>query len=215
MLPAGLYFRPHYLRTAVGDGVPPPSIAAVAGVYDSPAEAERAVRAVPLASRSPGYPWVVDARELGVADATLHGLAVVLGLFAERADADAWCAAAPAGRSASELLAVLTQDALDQRYADARARSPSATARGVDHAFVQVLPWGDAPAFAPEDVATMRGSLGAIEGGRWVIERRTASLRPLCVLPANTVVTASTHACGESVYDFAPITCDGRPACVR
>ena len=113
VLPAGVYWADigwYQLHLAC----PRPTVAVVSGLSTRAPVLERAARAARATVIAPGYPWVVHARDAGL-DA--DGVAVVLGQFAERADAERWMAA---HRVSARLVPVLPMsEALARAHVDA------------------------------------------------------------------------------------------------
>jgi hypothetical protein len=76
---------------------PRPRVAAVAGVFDNPGDLQRAWRAMRRAGLAFGYPYVAPSFEVWL-DLPTSKLAIVAGLFASTADANAWSAKHPGFR---------------------------------------------------------------------------------------------------------------------
>src|SRR5262245_58947249 len=69
VLPPGLWFRTGHFEDWALDAEPDaPSVAVIAGVYDTDGRAARAARGATGADLSPGYPWIIAASELRLVD---------------------------------------------------------------------------------------------------------------------------------------------------
>lgn len=127
VLPAGLYFRSgHYEKRACA-ACKEPKVVATAGVFANAKEAENALRALAEGSLPLGYPWVVHTDELGLADATHRGIAVVTGLFASYEDANAWRTANTLTPATARLTALADDDEYGI-FEPARAWTPTTSA---------------------------------------------------------------------------------------
>lgn len=205
VLPSGLYFRPGYESHVRKASWLSPTWAAVAGVFATAEEAQAAVRSVPMASRSPGYPWVVGAKSLGLADPSRDGFVVVLGLFAALRDANGWCAQEPANRASSQLLELSSDEVWQAHLSEER------------HWSTQTVSWAAAPAYSLEVVERFtEHRRTTVELGRvpYQMQRVTAGWRPVCHIAPDTVL-ASGASCGRTGRDFVRADCDGTPACIR
>ena len=121
VLPAGVYWADIGWYELHLD-CPRPTVAVVAALSTRAPVLERAARAARATVIAPGYPWVVHARTAGL-DA--DGVAVVLGQFAERADAERWMAA---HRVSARLVPVLPMsEALARAHVDASPPIPEVT----------------------------------------------------------------------------------------
>jgi hypothetical protein len=211
VLPAGLYFRSGSYVSGRCPDCPRPTHAALVGVHALPGDAERAARAVPPEALPPGYPWAVHTDDLGLADDRRRGLAVVAGLFASLADADAWLAAASCLRGLVRL-APLLEAAPEEGPADPPARRV---------AVVQVGPAGPVPAYAPADLDRLEEAVPDTGGDADELRRVAARrLAPVCHVPGGALFTFfhGEHGYADEVYRYrrqwAPVRCAGRLAYV-
>ncbi|MFO0679089.1 MAG: hypothetical protein U0169_21360 [Polyangiaceae bacterium] len=176
VLPAGLYFRSGHFEMAACTGCKAPKVVATAGIFANAKEAENAVKTLAEGALPVGYPWVVHTDELGLADPSMRGIAVVTGLFASYEDANAWRAA----NTVSVANARLTALADDDEYGE-RSR------KGVDSDFqrsivVQLDASEDVPAYSEEDLARIEKT-SAFE------PQDLAALAPKCRVSGKSVFT--------------------------
>jgi hypothetical protein len=195
MLPAGLCFRPGYLSRFNGCSSSPHPVAAVIGVYATPELASAALRAVPRGRLPMGYPLAVHVDEVGL-DWPEKGIALIAGLFADEARAQAW-ATAHAGVFDGVKLAKL----LDAR--PGRAHPP----------FVIRIQAGGATAYdrRPIDRLLQKESMSNDEMRGTVTAQ---DMKALCRLPGDTLFTA-TYEDVSFHRAWAPVHCGGTPAYVR
>ncbi len=147
VLPAGLYFRSGHHEKRACAGCKEPNVVATAGIFANAKEAENAVKSLAEGALPVGYPWVVHTDELGLADPSMRGIAVVTGLFASYEDANAWRTANALGTATARLTALADESEYGER-----------TRKGWDADFqrtivVQLDSSDDVPAYAEEDLA--------------------------------------------------------------
>lgn len=198
-LPPGLWFvEGHYESNALEDEPRPPRHAVILGVYPSAAGAEAAARraigaSVPVGLLAPGFPWVVTTRDVPLAGTPPDRIAVVVGLFEDRAAADALARALPRARAVG-----ISPVGFEPQWTD----------RGEIRLWVvHVDPRRDAHGYEPS-------AIDAIEQ-RHASEPAalTAALArlPSCRIPRGTVLaTRSSEHYYASSRRFALGRCDGR-----
>ena len=165
-----------------------PSFAVVALRTNDPRAAERALREAP---RSGGYPFAESLDALTPADRSLHGIVVVDGLFAERADAESFARALHAS--------VLPLEARTGAYRDDVSRV--------------VMTASSSPAYARGDLERVEHEL---DEAPWVPlakahVRRTkalAQLTPVCTIDAGRVFRTTSEALYRFRREYAPVACD-------
>jgi hypothetical protein len=90
VLPAGQYFLSSGKNIGVELGCPRPRTALLLGVFHKVEDVEKAIRALPSNAITLAYPWVVASADFEIAEGVAPGIAVVMGLFANRRDAEAF-----------------------------------------------------------------------------------------------------------------------------
>ncbi len=195
LLPAGLYFRHHTYDTCSDKRSCAPAKAAVlvgiartaAGAERRAAQAGRTLPALPT-----GYPLVVHTDELGLADGTLEGVAVVAGLFRNLRAAHRWHTACGALHPAARVLPLANSPA-------AFSRLPADMPRR--HYVVRIDQGLPTPAYAEQDLEQLHPSAPP------------AKVAPLCSLsPGRLFVFNTRHI---RWYKWAPVRCGNRKAYVR
>jgi hypothetical protein len=191
VLPAGLYFRSGHYEMRACTACKAPKVVATAGIFANAREAENAVKALAEGTLPQGYPWVVHTDELGLADATMRGIAVVTGLFASYEDANAWRSANAISVTNARLTALADDDEYGER-----------TRKGVDTDFqrtivVQVDSNEDVPAYSEDDLVR-------IEKTSKLAAEDLATLTPKCRVSGKSVFTFPRERTrgSELVYRF-------------
>jgi hypothetical protein len=203
VLPAGIFFRGHTYRPcdhideseqAASGLCIEPKAAVVSGVFARARDAERALEQARSLALAPGYPFAAHSDELGLADASRQGTAIVLGLFESSRDAGAWLA--DHAIEGAERVALLDAEAAFDRH----DQSPQRFAVMIDAE-------GPVPAYAARHFEWRddREPEGVVPG-------RT---QPLChVRPGALFVATATELQG-TWYDFAPVRCGSELAYVE
>jgi hypothetical protein len=83
LLPAGPYFNGKNLRAAC-PGCRRPQFAGVIGIYSTVKAAEKALRSIPAGLLPAGYPWVVMADDLMLAERRVKGIVLVAALVDDK-----------------------------------------------------------------------------------------------------------------------------------
>jgi hypothetical protein len=190
VLPAGVFYRTIGWGEAQFPDCPTPTVALLARAHVDAREATAAIRSLRGRGLAPGYPWAVAEPYVGVAGS---GIAVVVGLFATTADAEAWRARLP---DVPLTLAPL----LGEREALAAVQTLQ---RGQVRRVVQIVAPAPVPAYSAADVARPSAS----------DQRPRAALRPRCTVAPDTVFES-----GEAITytrDWEPVRCGGVTAFVR
>jgi hypothetical protein len=197
-LPAGLYFRSFQYSTC--KGCPTPTTAVLIGSYTTAEQASRTLAAIPAAELPLGYPLAAHTDELGIASGQ-PGVALVAGLFAERASAEAFVRAHPALHDAT-VVAVLPDDELRKlraaRYGEGEQKAP----------FVVRLAADDVPAYARAGIDPEGDQLPRIG-------EKPRELRELCRLSRPALFVSSAWDDRGFYRVWAPVDCGGQPAYVR
>ena len=185
--PAGVYFWDY--GDAVCEGCPEPAVAVAAGVFATPAAAERAVRRWERRRLAPGYPLVAHTEELGVSKPS--GIAVILGLFAAEKDAREWMS-----RRWKGLRLLTLGDPHELGHQD--SWEPLRVVR---------MDRRKAQAYKQSEVDQIYQTLGAARKGVEALRK----LKPICEIPAGKIfVTRNPYAADL----WAPVTCGKTPAYV-
>lgn len=179
----GMWFRTVGWYETEFDGCPQPAVALLVRA-NTAAEATATVRALRRRGLSPGYPWVVSEPNLGVDG---DGIAVVVGLFATVADAQAW-------RSRSPDLTLVAAPVLTQAAALERARQRFPVTHVVAPSPVAAYAYDDVRGLNPDDPH-------AID-----------AIRPLCFIEPDTVFRPTSV--GVRGHAWEPVSCGARGAVV-
>ena len=206
-LPPGLWFvEGHYESHALEAEPPAPRFVVATAITTSATAAEAAARrAHERAFLEPGYPWVVTTRDVPLEGTPPDRIAVVVGLFAERAAADAHA----------------------QRVAHARVvpisdtpHEPVWTDRGEERLWVvQIDPRRDAEGVSLSALEAFEQRMGQLQPSSEP-EVRAAYEAALAALPRCTVPRGSVYATRASDHYYlserrwAPSRCGGREVAV-
>lgn len=189
VLPAGVFYRTVGWYEAEFDRCPTPAVALVARAHADTQEATATVRSLRGRALAPGYPWAVAEPYAGLAGS---GIAVVVGLFASVADAEAWRARLPD-------VPLTVAPLLPEREALAALQAYQAGRRAV----VQIIAPAPVPAYAEEDLDRLLSN----------DRRERASVRPRCMVDPDTVFDAAGHT--SYGHTVSPVRCGAETAFVR
>ncbi len=184
-LPPGLWFEGgHYESSVLEEEPTAPRFAVILGVHGSAASAEAAARRAPSGGLAPGFPWVVTTRDVPLVGAAPDRIAVIVGLFEERAPADLLASTVPHASTV-----VLAEASFEQTWTD----------RGDEVRLwvVQIDPRRDAQGYAPSAIEALEARLARESEApveRAHLDAALAQLRG-CRIPRGTVLTtrASNH----------------------
>jgi hypothetical protein len=201
ILPAGLYFRPGNRLSAACRGCPRPEFAGLIGLYPNVKLAERALRSVPPGLLPPGYPWVVMAEDLMLADRRTSGIAIVAALVTDKGAA---ARLSKAWRKQARIPLRVAKLADGQEAERRLQRRVTTDAQGEKRpAVVQTDP---GPAVDAYDEA-------ALESGDVPDVKNTAvQLTSVCQVPPGALfVFASQHHLHRFGRRYAPARCGDKP----
>ncbi len=167
-----------------------PVAAVIDGVYDE-AEARKRLQALSSEGLAFGYPMVVHSDELGLEDASLGGVVLVLGLFASSSAAEHW---RDEGHKSAKVHGLLRTSALHERQ--------SGKKRAQEYIVARVRPGNPVPAYGVGDLSPTT--------------QKAVARKAVCEIPGGTFALVDKDVLDETYYQSLPMTCpDGTGAFVR
>ena len=204
-LPAGTYYSTVTYR-AVCDGCVVPRFAVIAGVFDDEAACVEPLKKLSTVPLQVGYPMIVHTEELAPVSEDLLGIAVVLGLFADRDQAKVWLEEMGSLVGAVRIVELLERDAAyDRAFA---AVEPGDSGELVQARLVRIQEGAPVPAYSWQDMDAyeQEHGIGPIPDG---------ALEPLCTIDPGTFFVVKDRTFNHRYYAHAPVKCaSGEPALV-
>ena len=204
-LPAGTWFSTTTYG-AVCDGCPRPGAAIVSGFFETEEECGEALRKLSTIPMQIGYPLVIHTDELAPAKEDLVGIAVVLGLFEDRAGATAWLGQMGQLVGTARVIALLDREAAyDRAYAPVEAGE---TDELVQTRLVRIQAGRPVAAYRAADIDEYQDEHGIAPIPHGAVE-------PACEVEPGAIFAIRDRSFNHRYYSHAPVRCpDGSTALV-